>query len=109
MNIQQPTTSEVADTERVMAYNEDLDLPPPQDISNVFAAADLSSRSWTNSNKYKRAWLKAKVIRSSISSAGECPDACSISLSMAPNHKEIASIMAVTSDIFPKQYGNALT
>ena len=40
-NIQQPTTSEVADTETVMTYNEDLDLPPPQDISNVFAATDL--------------------------------------------------------------------
>ena len=43
MNIQQPTSSEVADTETVMAYNEYLDPPPPQDISNVFAAADLSS------------------------------------------------------------------
>ena len=74
MNIQQPTTSEVADTETVMAYNEDLDLPPPQDISNVFAAADLSSHSSYDSNKYKCAWLKAKVIRSSILSAGECPE-----------------------------------
>ena len=32
VNIQQPNTSEVADTETVMAYNEDLDPPPPQDI-----------------------------------------------------------------------------
>ena len=32
-------------TETVMAYNEDLDLPPTQDISKVFVAADLSSRS----------------------------------------------------------------
>ena len=31
-NIQQQTTSEVANTEIVMAYNEDLDPPPPQDI-----------------------------------------------------------------------------
>ena len=43
-NIQQQTTSEVANTEIVMAYNEDLDPPPPHDISNVFAAADLSSQ-----------------------------------------------------------------
>ena len=43
-NIQQTTTSEVANTETVMAYNEDLDPPSPQDISNVFAAADLSSQ-----------------------------------------------------------------
>ena len=64
MNIQQPTASEVANTETVMAYNEDLDLPLPQDISNVFAAADFSSCSSSDSNKYKRAWLKAKVIRS---------------------------------------------
>ena len=41
MNIQQQTTSEVANTETVMAYNQDLDLPPPQDISNIFAAAEL--------------------------------------------------------------------
>ena len=39
-NIQQPTTLEVSNTETVMAYNEDLDLPPPQDILNVFATAD---------------------------------------------------------------------
>ena len=38
-NIQQSTTSEVADTEIVMYYNEDLDPPPSQDISNVFAVA----------------------------------------------------------------------
>ena len=41
VNIQQPTTSEVADTETVMAYNEDLYPQPPQDISNVFAAVDF--------------------------------------------------------------------
>ena len=44
VNIQQRTTSEVAYTETVMAYNEDLDPPQPQDISNVFAAAELSSQ-----------------------------------------------------------------
>ena len=39
MYIKQPNTLEVADIEIVMAYNEDLDPPPPQDVSNVFAAA----------------------------------------------------------------------
>ena len=34
VNIQQQTTLEVANTETVMAYNEDLDPPPPQDILN---------------------------------------------------------------------------
>ena len=43
MNIQQPTTSEVADTDTGLAYNEDLYPPLPQDISNVFAAAELLS------------------------------------------------------------------
>ena len=43
MNIQQPTTSEVSDTETVIDYNEDIDPPPPQHISNVFASAELSS------------------------------------------------------------------
>ena len=44
MNIKQPTTSEVDDTDTVMAYNEYLDAPPPQDISNVFSSADLSDQ-----------------------------------------------------------------
>ena len=88
VNIQQKTTSEVDDTEKVMAYNEDLDPPPPQDISNVFAEAEFSSCSSSDSSKYKRAWLKAKVNRSSILSAGECPDSFSRELFIAPNHKE---------------------
>ena len=54
-----------------MAYNGDLDIPPPHDISNVSAAADLSYCSSSDSNQYKREWLKAKVIRSSILSSGD--------------------------------------
>ena len=65
-NIQQQTTSEVANTETVMTDNEELDLPSPQDISNVSEAPDLSSQPSYDSDKYKRAWLKAKVIRFSI-------------------------------------------
>ena len=87
MNIQQQTKSEVSDTETVMADNEDIDPPPPQDILNVFTAADLSYCSSSDSDKYIRAWLKAKVIRSSILSTGEFPDACSRALSIALNHK----------------------
>ena len=44
-NNQQPTTLEVSNTETMMAGNEDIDTPTPQDISNVFEAADLSSQS----------------------------------------------------------------
>ena len=55
MNIQQQITLEVADTETVMDYTEDLDLPPPHNISNVFARTDFSSRSSSDSNKYKHA------------------------------------------------------
>ena len=58
-----------------MDENEYLDPPPPQDIYNVFAEADLSSRSSSNSVKYKHAWLKVKVICYSILSSGEFPDA----------------------------------
>ena len=101
-NIQQQTKLEVANTETVMAGNEDIDTPPPQDISNVFAAAELSSQSSYDTVKYKRAWHRAKVIRSSILSSGESPDARSRALSIALNHIEIASIMAVTGTIFPK-------
>ena len=87
VNIQQPTTSEVADVQRVMAYNKDLDPPLPQNISNVFSASDLSSYSSSDSAKYKLAWIKTKVIRSFILSDGECPDAYSRALSIALNQK----------------------
>ena len=92
-----------------MAYNEDLDPPQPYDISNVSAAADFSSQSSYDSVKYKRAWHRAKGIRSSILSSGEIPDACSRALSIALNHKEIVSIMAVTGTILSKKYANAIT
>ena len=58
-NIQQSTTSEVANTETLMGYNEYIDPPPPQDILNVFAAADLSYQSSYDTDKYKRAWHMA--------------------------------------------------
>ena len=91
-----------------MTDNEDLDPTPPQDKSNIFAAADLLSHSSFDSAKYKCAWLKAKVIRSSILSAGECPDTCSIALSIALNHKEIAPIIVVFGAISPKKYSNTM-
>ena len=92
-----------------MAYNEDLDPPPPHDISNVFAAADLSSQSSYDSVKYKCAWHTAKGICSSVLSFGGSPDACSRALSIELIHKEISSIIAVTGTILPKQYANAIT
>ena len=92
-----------------MGYNEDIYPPPPQDISNVFAAADLPSQSSYDSVKYKCAWHRAKGIRSSILSSGEIPDAQSRAFSIALNHIEIASIMAVTGTIFPKRYVNVIT
>ena len=53
-----------------MADNEELDPSPPQDISNVFTAADFLSHLSSDPAKYKRAWLKEKVIRYSILSSG---------------------------------------
>ena len=73
MNIQQQTASQVANIDTVMADNEENHPPQPQDILNVFAAADLLSLSSSDSAKYKRAWLKAKVTRSSILSSVEYP------------------------------------
>ena len=92
-----------------MADKEELYPTPPQDIPNVFAAADLSYCSSSYSAKYKRAWLKAKVICSYILSDGECPDACGIALSIAPNHKVIAPIIVGDRRHFPKKYANAIT
>ena len=86
-NNKQPTTSEVANTETVMGYNEDTDTPPPQDISNVFAATDLLSQSSYDSVKYKCACHRAKGIRSSILYSGESPDVQSRALSIALNHR----------------------
>ena len=100
---------ELANIETVMTGNEDIDTPPPQDISNVFAAADFSPQSSYDTVKYKRAWHRAKGIRSSILSSGESPDAQSRALSIALNHREISSIMAVTVTIFPKRYANVIT
>ena len=58
MNIQQQTTSEVADTETVMADNEDLYPRPPQDILNVFSAANLlSCSSYMEVKIFMDAWL----------------------------------------------------
>ena len=85
-----------------MAGNEDIDTPPPQDVSNVFAAADLSSQSSYNTVKYKCAWHRAKGTRSYILSSGESLDAHSRAFYIALNHLEIASIMAVTGTILPK-------
>ena len=42
VKIQQQNKSEVSNTETAIADNEELDIPPPQNISNVFAAAGLS-------------------------------------------------------------------
>ena len=67
MNIQQLNTSEVSNIETVMADNEELDPPPPQDISNVFSAVYLS---YPSPYEYRRAWVKAKIIRYSILYAG---------------------------------------
>ena len=109
MNIQQQNTLDVSDTETLMADNEDIDPPPPHDISNVFAAADLSYQSSYDSVKYKCAWHRAKGIRSYILSSGESPDTQSRALSIALNHREIASIVAVTGTILPKRYANVIT
>ena len=92
-----------------MASNEDIDTPTPQDISNMFASADLSSQSSYDSVQYKCAWHMAKGIRSSILSSGESPDAQSRALSIALNHREIASILAVTGTILPKRYANVIS
>ena len=92
-----------------MAGSEDIDTPPPQDISNVFAAADLSSQSSYDIVNNKRAWHRAKRICSSILSSGESPDAQSRALYIALNHRQIASIMVVNGTILQKRYANVIT
>ena len=92
-----------------MASNEDIDTPPPQDISNVFAAADFSSQSSYDTVKYTREWHRAKGIRYSILSSGESPDARSRALPIALNNRKITYIMAVTGTILPKRYANVIT
>ena len=86
----------------MISDNEELDPPLSHDIYNVFVATDLASPPSSGSDKYKRAWIKAKVIRYSILSAGKCPDAFSRALYIAPNHKEIAPVTVVDQCHFPK-------
>ena len=69
----------------------------------------LTSQSSYDTVEYKRAWHRANGIQSSILSSGESTDARSRSLSIALNHKEIASIMVVTGTFLPKQYANVIT
>ena len=87
VNIQQQNISEVADTETLIADNEELDPPQPKDISNVFAAEEFSYCSSSDPAKYKHAWIKAKVISTSILYDVKCSDACSRALFIALNHK----------------------
>ena len=60
---------------------------------------NLLSHSSSDSNKYKRAWLKAKVIRFSILSAGERPDACSRELSIAGSWAGISCLFGLDGPI----------
>ena len=53
VNIQKQTTLELANTETVIAENEELDPTPRQDISNEFAVVDLLSRSSSNSAYFR--------------------------------------------------------
>ena len=53
MNIQQQTTLEVADEQKVMADNKELDTSPQQDKSNVLSAADLLSCSSSDGQDVK--------------------------------------------------------
>ena len=75
----------------------------------MFLLVDLLSQSSSNQLNRKSSWYQARVIRSSILSSGESPDACSRSLSIAMNYKEISSIMAATGTISPKIYANEIT
>ena len=54
----------------MIADDEELDPPPPQDILIFFAAYNLYSRSSSDLDKYKRVCIKEKVINYSILSAG---------------------------------------
>ena len=75
----------------------------------MFAAADLLSQSPYDSDKYKPAWHRVKGICYYILSSGESPDARIRALYIALNHKEISSIMEVTSTTFPKEHANTIT
>ena len=72
----------------------------------MFATADLLSQSSYDTVKYRRAWHRANGFSSSILSSGESPDARSRALSIALNHREIASNMAATGTILPRQCYN---
>jgi hypothetical protein len=90
-----------------LVNNDEEESPLPQDLTNVFEAADLSSRSSSKSSQYKSDWHKAKKIRASILSAGALDD-CSRALSIALNHKDISPIITKTGAIVPQEYAGVL-
>ena len=94
-------------TMKTLVNNEEEEPPLPQDLTNVFEAADLSSRSSSKSSQYKSDWHKAKKIRASILSAGAHDD-CSRALSIALNHKDISPIITKTGAIVPQEYAGVL-
>eukprot|EP00978_Attheya_sp_CCMP212_P028595 scaffold99190_cov42-Attheya_sp.AAC.2 len=69
-----------------------IDPPSPQDLSNVFAASAIHS----------------SIDRTSILAAGDTPEACSQSLSIALNHALVTPIVAITGAIVPRQFASAL-
>jgi hypothetical protein len=85
-----------------------MEPPSPQDLSNVFAASALNSSLDRNSAEYKHAWRKAQEIKLAILAAGDSPEACSQSLSIALNHASMTPIVAITGAIVPRQFASAL-
>jgi hypothetical protein len=85
-----------------------IDPPSPQDLSNVFAASAIHSSIDRTSAEYKHAWRKAQEIKQAILAAGDTPEACSQSLSIALNHALVTPIVAITGAIVPRQFASAL-
>jgi hypothetical protein len=100
-----PSTAEI---DHLAPSTTVIEPPLAQDLSNIFAASSSTSSIDKSSPEYKHAWRKAQKIKLAILAAGDTPEACSQSLSIALNHATLTTIVTITGAIVPRQFASAL-
>ena len=103
-----PMNSSTAEINHVAPSTTVIEPPLAQDLSNIFAASSSTSSIDKSSPEYKHAWRKAQKIKLAILAAGDTPEACSQSLSIALNHASLTPIVTITGAIVPRQFASAL-
>jgi hypothetical protein len=103
-----PVNPSTAEIDHLATSTTVIEPPLAQDLSNIFAASSSTSSMNKSSLEYKHAWRKAQKIKLAILAAGDTPEACSQSLSIALNHASLTPIVSITGAIVPRQFASAL-